>query len=302
MSGRPTRNCDSRELRLNSACDWPVRDRWLDRQLNSRHELFCGQPWEQLLCNSISKLMRLRQFWAPIAATLLVAAGAYFVLAMTRPVTPSGLTYMPLGDSITQASYYSRGGYRCPLQAKLVNAGYNASAVGLSGFLDRWQVTHCPDNWEGHGSYTTAQIQAWFDADNSMTQLKPDIILALVGTVDVRRGYISQGPNDLRNMLTDIFTQSPNSWVVVSTIPPLGSQVQFFDQVPAYNAAIMSVAAEFPRVSTVDFYTACNDIINQCLGVDGIHPNQAGFDALTPLWFQAIQSIAAGTAEIDRPK
>ena len=245
--------------------------------------------------------MRLRQFWALIAAVFLVAAGAYFVLAISRPVTPSGLTYMPLGDSITQWNSRS-GGYRCPLQAKLVNAGYNASAVGLSGFLDRWTVTDCPDHWEGHGSHTTAEIQAWFDADNSITRLKPNIILALVGTVDVRRGNISQGPNDLRNMLTDIFTQSPNSWVVVSTIPPLGSQVQFFDQVPAYNAAIMSVAAEFPRVSTIDFYTACNNIITACIGDDGIHLQQAGFDALTPLWFQAIQSIAAGTTEINRPK
>jgi hypothetical protein len=70
----------------------------------------------------------------------------------------------------------------------------------------------------------------------------------------------------------------------------------------AIGAAIMSVAAEFPRVSTIDFYTACNNIINQCLGDDGIHPTQAGFDVLTPLWFQAIQSIEVGKTEINRPK
>jgi GDSL-like Lipase/Acylhydrolase family len=265
--------------------------------------------------------MGLRHFWARIAVAFLVAVGAHLVLAISGPIAqPSGFAYMPLGDSITEASGGSSRGYRCPLQATLVNAGYNASAVGLSGspepgflergflgrfvrrILGRGKVADCPDNWEGHGSYTTAQIQAWFDADNSMTQLKPNIILALVGTVDVRRGNISQGPNDLRNMLTDIFTQSPNSRVVVSTIPPLSSQVQFFDRVPAYNMAIMSVAAEFPRVSTVDFYTVCNNIINQCLSDDGIHPLQAGYDALTPLWFQAIQSIGAGTAEISKPR
>jgi GDSL-like Lipase/Acylhydrolase family len=263
------------------------------------------------LRSKISKLMRLRRFWTLIAAAFLVAAGSYFVLARSGPAAPSsGLRYMPLGDSITEGN-----GYRCPLQARLVNAGYNASAVGRSGFLGHgflggllvrylgWsRGSDCPDNWEGHGSYTTAQIQAWFDADHSMTQLKPDIILALVGTNDVRRGNIAQGPNDLHNMLTDIFTQSPNSWIIVSTIPPLGSQVQFFDQVPAYNAAIMRVAAEFPRVSTIDFYTACNNVITQCLGDDGIHPTQAGFDALTPLWFQAIRSIAARTTAISGPK
>src|SRR5580704_1449148 len=103
-------------------------------------------------------------------------------------------------------------------------------------------------------------------------------------------------------MLTDIFTQSHTSWIIVSTILPLGSQVQFFDQVPAYNAAIMRVAAEFPRVSTIDFYTACNNIITACLGDDGIHPLQAGFDVLTPLWFRAIQSIEADRTKINRPK
>jgi hypothetical protein len=243
-----------------------------------------------------------------------ISAAVCFVLAKSVVAPPSSLTYMPLGNSITQG-YYATLGYRCPLQTRLVNAGHNATAVGLSGFLDHRFVgrllvrylgwsgrSDCPDNWEGHGSYTTAQIQGWFDADNSIRQLKPNIILVLVGTVDVRRGNISQGPNDLRNMLTDIFTQSHNSWVVVSTIPPLGSQVKTFDQVPAYNAAIMRVAAEFPRVSTIDFYTACNSIINQCLGDDGIHPTQAGFDVLTPLWFQAIRSISALTAEISRSK
>jgi hypothetical protein len=52
------------------------------------------------------------------------------------------------------------------------------------------------------------EIRGWFNADNSITQLKPHVILAMVGTVDVRRGNISQGPKDLRNMLTDIFTIS----------------------------------------------------------------------------------------------
>ena len=248
--------------------------------------------------------MSFRQFWAIIVAAFLVVAGGYGVLAISRPDPPlSDFTYMPLGDSITQGYSASRG-YRCPLQAKLVDAGYNASAVGRSGFLGHgflggllirylgWTIGgDCPDSWEGNGSNTTAEIQAWFDADNSVTLLKPNIILALVGTKDVRTGNISQGPIDLRNMLTDIFIQSPNSWVILSTIPPLGSQVQFFDQVPAYNTAIMRVAAEFPRVSTIDFFTACNNIIATCLGDDGIHPTVTGFDLLTPLWFQAIRSI-----------
>ena len=144
----------------------------------------------------------------------------------------------------------------------------------------------------------TAEIRAWFSSDNSITQLRPHVILAMVGTVDVRRGNISLGPNDLRNMLNDIFIQSPNSWVILSTIPPLGSQVKFFDQVIGYNKAIMSGAAEFPRVSTIDFYTAGNNIITACLTDDGIHLMPAGYDVLTPLWFHAIRSIGAGMAEI----
>jgi hypothetical protein len=148
----------------------------------------------------------------------------------------------------------------------------------------------------------TAEIRAWFNSDNSITQLRPHVILAMVGTVNVRRGNISQGPKDLRTMLTDIFTQSPNIWVILSTIPSLGSQVKFIDQVIGYNKAIMSVAAEFPRVSTINFYTACNNIITACLTEDGIHLMPAGYDVLTPLWFQAIRSIDAGTSEIDKPK
>src|SRR5215471_6292942 len=95
-------------------------------------------------------------------------------------------------------------------------------------------------------------------------------------------------------MLTDIFAKSPNCWAVVSTIPPVGPRVPNSDQIPAYNAAITSVVREFTQASMIDFYTACNNLgINTCLFGDGIHPTQAGFDVLTPLWFQAIQAIEA---------
>jgi len=147
------------------------------------------------------RLTRFRQFWALIVTGFLVAAAICVVLARSGAAAPpSSFTYMPLGDSITQ-SYSASRGYRCPLQARLVEAGYKASAVGRSGYLDHgflgglliryfgWTIGgDCPDTWEGHGSHTTAQIQAWFDADNSIKQLKPNIILALVGNKDVRSG------------------------------------------------------------------------------------------------------------------
>jgi hypothetical protein len=48
------------------------------------------------------KLARFRQFWALIVAGFLLAAAIYVVLARSGAAAPpSGLTYMPLGDSIT---------------------------------------------------------------------------------------------------------------------------------------------------------------------------------------------------------
>jgi hypothetical protein len=58
--------------------------------------------------------------------------------------------------------------------------------------------------------------------------------------------------------------------------------------------------SQVPRQPAGEFGTA--HALLACLGGGGIHPMPAGYDVLTPLWFQAIRSIETGTGEINKPK
>jgi acyl-CoA thioesterase I len=217
------------------------------------------------------------------------------------------VSIMPLGDSITEgwatAATFVQGGYRCPLDSLLRNSGVSFSLVGDSASLEPGVVTVCPDvNWEGHGGYDIASIQGFADADGSIRTLQPDIILLLAGTNDVAQGETSSVSGQLRNLLSNIYAQDPNAWVVISTIPPMNpkasaassSVATWASQVPQANAQIKAIAAQFPRTTLIDFYSAAVANVSANLGSDGIHPSVTGYGVLANLWYNAIAAHLAG--------
>ncbi|HTZ59396.1 MAG TPA: GDSL-type esterase/lipase family protein [Acidobacteriaceae bacterium] len=214
---------------------------------------------------------------------------------------------MPLGDSITEgwatAATFAQGGYRCPLASLLQNAGVSFSFLGDSAALEPGVVTNCPEvNWEGHGGYDIASIQGFADSDGSIRVLQPEIVLLLAGTNDVAQGETSAVSGQLTSLLSNIFAQDPNAWVILSTIPPMNpnasaassSVAGWAAQVPAANAQIKTVAAQFSRTTLIDFYSAAVGNVGANIGSDGIHPTVTGYGILASLWSNAITAHLAG--------
>ena len=217
------------------------------------------------------------------------------------------VSIMPLGDSITMGwattDTFAQGGYRCPLDSLLRGAGLSFSLAGDSAALEPGTVTGCPDvNWEGHGGYDIAAIQAFADADGSIRTSQPNIILLLAGTNDVAQGEPSSIAGQLTSLLNDIAAQDPNAWVILSTIPPMNpnapaaipSVAGWAPQIPQANAQIQAIAAQFPRTTLIDFYSAANANVSANLGSDGIHPSVTGYGILASLWYNAITAHLAG--------
>jgi lysophospholipase L1-like esterase len=214
---------------------------------------------------------------------------------------------MPLGDSITEgwaaADTFAQGGYRCPLDSLLQNAGVSFSFVGNSATLEPGVVTACPEvNWEGHGGYDIAAIQGFADNDGSIRVLQPGIILLLAGTNDVAQGETSAVTGQMTNLLNNIFAQDPNAWVIISTVPPMNPHASaaasnvagWAAQVPSANAQIRTVAAKFSRTTLIDFYSAAVGNVGANIGSDGIHPTGTGYGILANLWYNAISAHLAG--------
>jgi lysophospholipase L1-like esterase len=221
-----------------------------------------------------------------------------------QPVNNSGsLTIMPMGDSITEgsvtASTYAQGGYRCPLYSSLQNTGLQFAFVGDSASLEPGVVTACPAvNWEGHAGYDIAAIQGWADADGSIRNLQPNIILLLAGTNDVGQYETGSVSTQLSSLLNDIFNQDPNAWVIVSTIPPINpsapyalpQEVLWAPNVTLANAEIATTVANYKQTTLIDFYSAVVSNVNAYIGSDGVHPTVLGYGVLANLWSNSINT------------
>jgi GDSL-like Lipase/Acylhydrolase family len=217
--------------------------------------------------------------------------------------TSSEVSIMPLGDSITMGwattATFAQGGYRCPLYTLLKRAGVSFTYAGNGAALEPGIVTACADvHWEGHGGYDIGAIQGVADGDNSIRTFKPEIVLLLGGTNDVAQGHPGSTAGQLSNLLSNIFSQDPNAWVIVSTIPPMNPKASaaissvagWATQVPSANAQIKATVARFPRTTLIDFYAAALPNVGANIGTDGIHPSVTGYGILANLWFNAIKA------------
>jgi lysophospholipase L1-like esterase len=212
---------------------------------------------------------------------------------------------MPLGDSITEgyatSGTFAQGGYRCPLDSLLRNSGLQFTFVGDSASIEPGGVTGCSDvNWEGHGGYTISDVQSWEDADGSVRSFQPNIILFLGGTNDVAQYQAGSVSAQLSALLSDIFAQDPNAWVIVSTIPPMNPSAvnassavwSWAPNVPLVNAEIEATVSKYQQATLIDFYSSVVGNVNANIGSDGVHPTVVGYGILANLWNNAIISYA----------
>lgn len=243
---------------------------------------------------------------------LAAAAGVSLTGAAAEP-----LVILPLGDSITQGAGSSGGGYRAPLLTLLTNAGYRIQFVGsttntyTAGLIAASNAAH-----EGHGGYTTANLLANLDGNNSASgnnggfwitgisgtrpAIHPDVILLLAGVNDLGVAQLSpaQGLAGVEALIDELVALRPAARIVVSTLTPyIGTNYPNREaNQQIFNAALPGIVSN--RQLAGQRITLCDvragiPLTNAAalLTGDGVHPNQAGYDAIAPVWFEAIQRL-----------
>ncbi len=170
-----------------------------------------------------------------------------------------------------------------------------------------------PPGVYGAHQYSTANNYLEKVANDALSVSNADIVLVLIGANDIGRGRnpYQVATNDIPTLLTRIFSNRPNAYVILDKpttlsngfIAPNFNYGAYATNVPIYAAALQAVVtrqrAAGHNVSLADMFSA----VNYSTGFNGdhVHPNTAGLNAVAQEWFTRIRMILTGTNQITTP-
>jgi lysophospholipase L1-like esterase len=194
-----------------------------------------------------------------------------------------------MGDSITVGigTGATGGGYRIELFKKATADGKKITFDGAAMSSCNMSTPQNPPSGfvNTHSACSGWTIQQIAGMVTGSLQKKPDIILLMAGTNDVR-GDANGAPMRLGTLLDQIFTADSHVLVVVAKLTPLSGANLTQLNTGIQNAVEMRAAAG-KHVMLVDMNTGypANSM------PDGVHPNQAGYAWMADVWYKAIQDL-----------
>ena len=198
------------------------------------------------------------------------------------PETPP-CKVLPLGDSITFGLGFD-GGYRVELFHLALEGGHEITFTGTQqpngpSMVDG--VTF-PRNHAGISGQLIAEIGNRIPNPDMMDM--PHIVLVHAGTNDMVRSR--QGAEGREEALIDkLIATAPDALIVVSNLIPLRGN----GDIEVYNAAIPPMVEERASAGAhIIFADQFTGFPDSELG-DGVHPNQAGYNRMAGVWYEAIE-------------
>lgn len=231
-------------------------------------------------------------------------------LKLTVTVPACKLTWMPIGDSITEGESTDVS-YRHVLWNKLTQAGYDIQSVGVrNGTHDHTLTTEA---WSYHNAFYGARINTGSNTRQRLSldeELEvcgyPDIITVLLGANDVSDNAANVNKDDASvtalverwvEYLDRLATLRPNSQIFVGTVMNFKSTHTKASTVEPFNERIRELydakAKPFTHanVTLVELNKNENDEVGLLADtefVDPVHPNAAGCEKVATRFYEAI--------------
>lgn len=233
----------------------------------------------------------------PVTCTARDAAAATascsFSVTVTVPPRLSRTTFLAFGDSITSGEVTVPVGTALatgePVLRQIVVPSAAYPTV-LDNLLDARYLAQTPTVINaGKGGEATADALPRFRS--VMAANRPDVLLLLDGHNDLGNttGALA-GYNALVTMVRE--ARAAGVRVFVATLVPSipGRQrSQNLSLLALYNDAVRTMAAAEGAV-LVDLYAAMLPEVDTLIGVDGLHPNEAGYARMASQFFAAIRA------------
>jgi lysophospholipase L1-like esterase len=152
---------------------------------------------------------------------------------------------------------------------------------------------------EGHGGFAATgiadnnQLPPWLDA------AKPDIVLVHLGTNDMWGHFISTATKlaAFTKLVGQMRANNPNMKIIVAQIIPMSAAacstcpadiVEFNNALPAWAAGLTTTQSPIVLVDHWSGFDAVADT------VDGVHPNNGGFQKMANRWYPALSQVLNG--------
>lgn len=244
------------------------------------------------------------------------AARGELVLANFSTAHP--MKIMAIGDSITDDCEVN-GAWRQYLQPLLQTNGYPFTFVGRNSSTPTATFTQV--HHEGYCGaviappgvlsysvygYAGSNVDLETIVPDALAANTPDLILLLIGANDIGRGRdpIYVATNDMPALLNIIFSNAPNTQVILAKITSLQSAMTggldygtYATNVYIYNAALQAMVnqrrALGQNVSLADMFSVVNP--STMFMSDHLHPNTNGLQAIAQEWMTRIQAITITT-------
>jgi lysophospholipase L1-like esterase len=202
---------------------------------------------------------------------------------------------MPLGDSITAGP----GCWRALLWDHLQRTGFtNIDFVGTQPG-GGCSVPFDGDS-EGHGGFAATGIADQNQLPPWLAATHPDIVLMHLGTNDLWGGTISTATilAAYSKLVDQMRASNPNMKIIVARIIPMEppgcttcpqGAMALGAAVPGWAAG--KTTAQSP-ITVVDQWTGFNAATDT---IDGVHPNDTGFQKMADRWYPAVTAALGGT-------
>ncbi|MBY0492690.1 MAG: HYR domain-containing protein [Cyanobacteria bacterium] len=230
--------------------------------------------------------------------TLNRAAECSFNVTVAKLATLSKTTYLAFGDSITAGEVTfpvgSLSGAGMALISKQVvvpSAAYPTVLLKtLQGRYPSQADAMIVANYGLGGEKAINARDRFFAALNTV---RPEVVLLWLGHNDIPGGLdgaASGAASEMRIMASEARLRGMRVFIA-TVLPPRPGGNRTIGQVyiDDYNNRMRALAASEGAV-LVDIYAALLPEVNRWIGVDGLHPNEAGYTKIADVFFQAIQA------------
>jgi lysophospholipase L1-like esterase len=220
-----------------------------------------------------------------------------FPVTVSKLATLSRTKYLAFGDSITAGEItfpigsLSHGAGTVTKQVVVPSASYPAILLRtLQGRYSTQAGSIVVANYGLGGEKTVNARARFFDALNIV---RPEVVLLWHGHNDIPGGLdgaASSAASEMRIMAAEARLRGMRVFIATMLPPrPGGNRTISQLYIDDYNNRMRALAASEGAV-LVDIYAALLPDVTRYIGVDGLHPNEAGYVKIADIFFQAIQS------------